>query len=533
MKHFWRAGFLRLRIIALSAAIAVAGYGSAFSQDDLDPDEPEIEFEESIGVDSESIDDEDAEIEFEEDWDSGEVSIDDEETEIDMEASAETLDTDESVDSLDFEDPEIDMEDVAEENLASSEPERMLWEPFVDESHFTARHALAYRMEEPQEAVANRSSLRVQWERLVASKHFFRFDGKVAYDFVYDTHDYPNITGRRYRFVDNVREFYWQWNAGSTSFKVGKQIVVWGKADGAEVTDVISPRDLTEAVFGPVEDSRIGQVMLTVDHYADSGQWTLVFNPDPQTNEIARPGHPYALPRLKDQPGIRVKSEEQPDFSLLDMEVGARWAQTFGPNDFALMAAHLIEDTPVFKSKGFAGAPPELTLDPEFPRFNMVGGGANFSQGNFLWKAEIAVKFPRRFNRIDLLKSDGLIERNVFDLAAGFDYDANGAYTVSVELSNQRVVDWTDEISGIRRDESAVYASWSKSFLHDTLDAQYIVFFQIQDEEALHRTEVTYDITDHWSTTVDFAWFDAHDPNTFFGLLRDESRLSAELEYNF
>ena len=68
--------------------------------------------------------------------------------------------------------------------------------------------------------------------------------------------------------------------------KAGKQIVVWGKADAAVVTDIMSPRDLTELVFTSLEDARLGQQMLILDHFSANSQWSVVFNPDVKVNRF-------------------------------------------------------------------------------------------------------------------------------------------------------------------------------------------------------------------------------------------------------
>jgi len=38
--------------------------------------------------------------------------------------------------------------------------------------------------------------------------------------------------------------------------RVGRQIIIWGKADGVQITDVITPPDLTEAMTRELEETR-------------------------------------------------------------------------------------------------------------------------------------------------------------------------------------------------------------------------------------------------------------------------------------
>ncbi|MFQ5455678.1 MAG: DUF1302 family protein [Nitrospirota bacterium] len=404
---------------------------------------------------------------------------------------------------------------------------------FLYKSRFTFRHEFVSRIDRPDRIFINRSSLRFQWEDLLFSSYYLLFDGKLSYNFAYNYLDYPSDVERYYRFQKQIHEFYLQKDFGKASLKFGRQILVWGEADIAVVTDVINPRDLTEFIFIPIEDARIGLLMLTADYYSENSHWTLFINPDPKVNRFARPGHEYEYPFIYSQPGIvQVRNENRPAISLSNTEIGMRLAKTIEQSDISIMAAYIIDDNPVFRTE-WINRQGELILQPEYRPYYMMGAAANLSRGNFLWKGEAAIKINRTFTNSARFTDDGLIKRSSFDTVVGLDYDASGAYAVTLEISNQHILNWTEDISGIRRDESILYLTWSKNLLNDILKPIYVYLYQIQDHEALHRFRIEYQITDQWSCIFETAYFNAWKEDSYLGYLQDQSRISFEIRYNF
>lgn len=74
----------------------------------------------------------------------------------------------------------------------------------------------------------------------------------------------------------NLRELYASYNWDQTFYlDVGRQIVVWGRADGINPTDNLSPRDYTRLV--PDEtDQRLGNDAIKLTYIPESGtnKWT-------------------------------------------------------------------------------------------------------------------------------------------------------------------------------------------------------------------------------------------------------------------
>ena len=65
----------------------------------------------------------------------------------------------------------------------------------------------------------------------------------------------PLLSGKNGQF--GLREFYWQYGDDAADWKIGKQQVVWGEADGLKLLDVINPQNFREFILDDFDDSRI------------------------------------------------------------------------------------------------------------------------------------------------------------------------------------------------------------------------------------------------------------------------------------
>ena len=62
---------------------------------------------------------------------------------------------------------------------------------------------------------------------------------------------------KNYTQNDYLRELYVDTNSFGWDFRVGKQQVVWGTADGIKLLDIVNPTDFRELNQNAMEDSRI------------------------------------------------------------------------------------------------------------------------------------------------------------------------------------------------------------------------------------------------------------------------------------
>lgn len=105
---------------------------------------------------------------------------------------------------------------------------------------------------------------------------------------------------QEYTQNDYLRELYLDTVTGPVDWRVGKQQVVWGTADGIKLLDILNPTDFREFVQNTMEDSRIPVWMIKAEAALGEGGLQLVAaqhrqNMIPGLNEEGDEGQPFIM----------------------------------------------------------------------------------------------------------------------------------------------------------------------------------------------------------------------------------------------
>jgi hypothetical protein len=93
--------------------------------------------------------------------------------------------------------------------------------------------------------------------------------------------------GEPYSQYEYLREFYFDTQGAGWDWRLGKQQVVWGTADGIKLLDIINPTDYRELNQNTSEDSRIPVWMVNAEKYFDNGGNIQVIVSEARPNFIA------------------------------------------------------------------------------------------------------------------------------------------------------------------------------------------------------------------------------------------------------
>lgn len=383
---------------------------------------------------------------------------------------------------------------------------------WLDPLRVSLKHEVSYKFAAPKRIVNNRSSVRLEYSKLFAERVFFRLDTKLN---VHWANDHRARAKREDPFRELVtREAYLQASFGETSLRLGYQILPWGVSEGGAITDEVSPRNTSEFFFVPLEESRIGQPMLTMDHFGDSGQWTAFFVPRPAYNKYPDVGSEY------DIPGAFVKNAPDDDWGDTgSYEYGVRWKRTFGKSDLSVMAASLIDNDYLVRQQ----------------RFQMYGFTANIAKKNMLYRAEVALKQPRAFFAGAATPSGlRVVESDQFDSTFGFDYSPGGRpLTYSAEVVWSRLTDWDKTFLGRERDEYSLVGAVSNRFLNDDLTLSWLTIYTEPYTTFQHRFLSSYLLDDNSTFYFEFFYPDEHDSRSGSFPYRNEKQVVFRYQYQF
>ena len=374
------------------------------------------------------------------------------------------------------------------------------------------KHEVSYKFAAPTRVVNNRSSVRLEYSKALTSNLYVRLDTKLN---LHWGNDHRARAKDENPFRELVtREAYLQSSFGNTSVRLGYQILPWGVSEGGAITDEVSPRNSAEFFFVSLEESRVGQSMLTMDHFGDSGQWTAFFVPRPGYNKYPDRGSEY------DIPGAFDRNAPDDDWDNAGTwEFGARWKRTFGKSDISLMAARLIDNDYLVRQQ----------------QFRMYGLTANVGIDNLLLRAEVALKQPRAFLARPASSTDmTIVESDQFDSSFGFDYSPGGrALTYSAEVVWSRLLDWNGDIVTRERDEYSLIGSVSNRFFNDDLTLSWLTIYTRPYTSFQHRFLSSYLIDDNSTVYFEFFYPDERDERSGTWPYRDQKQFVIRYQYQF
>ncbi len=448
-----------------------------------------------------------------------EIDMGDEETDDEMEIE---MGDEESDDEMEFDmGDEASSDGFSDPSTSPRNDQTGFWQSLIDPAKFTLEYERSYKTAAPEKTVNNRSSARIEYDKFFARYFFIRLDGKLT---VYHGNDHiAKADDSKSKSKTSLREAYLQTSFSDTSIKIGKQIIVWGEADGTAVTDVVSPRDGSELFFISLDESRIGQNMILVEQFTGIGDFSLFYTPESETDKAPETGSEYDLALFNSA----VYDVDERD-SLHDSEYGFRWKKTFGKSDLAFMAANLIDNQARYKLTGVT-ADGRLGIEKSGQCYTMTGFAFNYASGNFIWKGEAAQKDKKAFNTAQL----GIVERKTVDSALGFEYMLAGGYTIGVTYINTYISQWDDSIASAKQNDGTLTLTWSDSYLNEDLDISVTLTRTTHYKDQLGSITVDYTFDDLTSMKIEAFGVDISDKESPYYAYRDQNRLSASIMLRF
>lgn len=387
----------------------------------------------------------------------------------------------------------------------------------------TLSHEVSVKASGSADVVNNRSALRLEYSRFFLENYFVQFDAKLN---SFWSNDHRAQAEQKSVLVEPyTQEAFLQYsgNGGKTSVKLGMARLIWGESEGGAITDEVSPRNFSELFFIPLEEARLGQAMLNVDHFSRVGDWSFFFIPKPRFNKYPKAGTEYYVNPLADIAVVH----ETPSHSD-DNEFGMRWKKTFGKSDISFMAASLIDNDHVLR---FDGMTPDnrLQLLQLNQRFMLSGMTFNYSRGDVLVKGEVGLKSNKGFNDTAF----GVIQKDVLSSSLGLTYSLGHSDTVGVEWVSSRILDWEERLVGTARTTNTAVLNVNLFFLNDTLTVNWLSLYNRPHASYQSALRVNYKWSDGLTVGMSAFFIDAPDAASALHVYRRQDQLSLRVQYQF
>ncbi len=353
------------------------------------------------------------------------------------------------------------------------------------------------------------------WKGRISGHGFY--DGAWA---VAGRENYSDVFLNNYENKREVDELYLNGDIGdSFDFKIGRQVVVWGKADNVRVTDILNPLNNQTPGMVDIKYRRLPVTMSKLDYYL--GDWNLSgiiiheisFDKTPVYNSEFFPASLQAPPK-----------ERPTNYSLKNQQFAMAANGIFRGWDISFYHANIYDPRGhVTKKRG------RTTLTHN--RVHMTGITTNIAFGNWLIKGEGAwwqgLEFgttPHKdFNRADLM--------------AGIEYTGFSETMLSLEMVNRHILDFDMRLTRApdyaKEDLLQTVIMLSRDFYNDTIKFKILcsLFGAFGEDGAFERIQLAYDFNDNISLTGGVIFYQSGDMISFSNI-GDSDRIFFEFKYS-
>ena len=337
---------------------------------------------------------------------------------------------------------------------------------------------------------------------------------KAYHDFIFDVSNNYSTTPNGYRNELNLNELNIEGSINSNlDFKIGRQIVVWGKSDSIRITDVLNPLDNRTPGLVDIKNLRLGRVMSKLDYYQNSLKFSAAVLHENRFSENPKFGSDFKA--STDSP------ERKPSNVLKNTGIALSLTGEFSGYDFGIYFADTYLDKSYLENS-------ILHFDN---KSKMLGFAYNQVIDNFLLKTEAAY--------FDTIKYSGLNgTKSRIDSLIGVEYTGISDGSISYELSLRKINNYDNNINtqsnNFTKQETYQHAlRFTQSYLNQILDLTAIlgVFGKNGDEGGFARASLDYAIDDKISISggiIDYI-SDSNATNP----RKDNDRIFTKISYSF
>ena len=380
-----------------------------------------------------------------------------------------------------------------------------------------------------------------------ASRSIARINGEVSAGSSYAVisaaaeYNYRNPARTGFR----LNEAYYRYSGEIWDISVGRQVIVWGQADGFKLTDVLSARDSSEFIAFSGDDARLPSDSIRLRFFHDLFTFEAIAVPFFTPNKLPRFGFEDGAKNglyyidtpdtyktaIGSIPVKYTKTESTKPKMFTDTEAAARFSFFLPGIDFSVSGFYGWDKNPRYVKSGYAKKglfnpanplsplnpyiPKELytNLNEEYYRIGMAGIDAAIPAGDVTIRLETAWVGGRYFEPKNLLTEKSVndlkkqtpddvtlefnapLKKHQLLMLAGIDW-IKSSWTLSAQYFEDLILNHKDDIERPMH-KGFVSLNVSKTFLRDTLKLSASGVIDINYGSTSSTYSVGYAITDN------------------------------------
>lgn len=346
----------------------------------------------------------------------------------------------------------------------------------------------------------------------------------------YDSINGPRVSNRHGELL--LSEAYLDFAFLDGYWRIGKQQVVWGQADGLKVLDVVNPQDYREFNLDEFEDSRIPLWMVNAEfNVTDDATIQVLIIPDNTYSKLAERGTPYEVTSSKYRPALAaspvpiiIHDAERP---LRELEFGTRYRLFYHGWDLTLNYLYHRQDIPVIYRRLNAG---QVDVMPMYEKNHLFGATASNAFGDWVLRTEAGYNTDTYHLR-GTLAEEGIATSGEFSSVVGLDYRGLTDWFLSYQWFQSTLTDYTNDIVRNRTRMQQTFLV-RRSLLNETAELEFFLLFSDEDQDGQVRSEASYWVSDALRVWAGIDVFYG-DEDGQFGQFDDADRAVLGLEFGF
>jgi len=299
-------------------------------------------------------------------------------------------------------------------------------------------------------------------------------------------------------------------------FKIGRQVVVWGKSDSIRITDILNPLDNRKPGLVDIKNLRLGRTMSKLDYYVDNLNYSIIALHENRFSKNPKSGSDF-------KSSIDL-NEIQPNDSFENTGIAISLTGAFEGYDIGVYFANTYIDKPYL----ITGVSDVLKYDN---KSNMFGAAYNKVAGSFLLKAEAAHFDNIQYNNVTDTKART-------DVLLGLEYNGIADGSIGYEVALRKIHDYE---AGVYLANNYTVESqyqqairFSQSYLNQTLNLTSVlsVFGDHAQDGGSARVELDYALDDELTISLGVIDYLVGD-NPAINAFKDNDRIFAKVTHSF
>lgn len=327
-----------------------------------------------------------------------------------------------------------------------------------------------------------------------------------------------------------LHEAWLEYSADQWDLRIGRQIIIWGKADGVQITDLISPPDYTESMTRDLDEIRMPVDALKFRLLGQAIDTELIWIPVFKAALLPSGDNPWAVEQVVPENTL-VSSDptDEPETSLENSELALKVSAYLSGLDVAASVFYTWDDYPAMhRSFQWNGQTADVNFSPRHHRLTVFGLSFSWPWSDFVFRGEAAYSLGmyRSAAAIDI----DPIQKESLEWLGGLDWNPGNDWTFSVQLTGDAIMDYEALLADESHDCMATL-NVSKKLLNQVLTLSNMLYYTINDNEAYNRSAAQYALTDSLHLYVGTDIFLGEDGG--FGVYQDNTQVWVKVKYLF